>query len=144
MMRPTSDWSTHQLAEFVALVSSYRDENAALAGAAERAAEALEAEIGVAVLDGDVRASIGFARGAVPVDAVLSLGAGPGECTVDLPDFEAPPGEVREQRLAVWRAREQQPAVRFVVGFEQGDSGHVGNSLSWSILGRERVSGRGR
>lgn len=72
------DWSTHQLAEFVALVSSYSDADAALLGAAERVAEALEAEVGIAILDGAVRASVGFARGAVPDHEILAIeGDGP-------------------------------------------------------------------
>lgn len=70
-----NDWATQQLAEFVALVSSFEAEDAALLGAAERVAEALEAEAAVAVLHGGVRASVGFARGAVPVADVLALGS---------------------------------------------------------------------
>jgi len=83
----SGDWSTHQLAEFLAIVSSFRDEQAALAGAAERVAEALEAEVGVAVLDGAVRASVGFSRGAVPADELLALGADWQQRAVDLPCF---------------------------------------------------------
>jgi signal transduction histidine kinase len=85
----SGDWSTHQLAEFLALVSSFRDEQAALTGAAERVAEALEAEVGVAVLCGTVRASVGFPRGAVPVDELLALGADWQQRAVDLPGFGA-------------------------------------------------------
>ena len=85
----SGDWSTHQLAEFLAVVSSFHDEQAALTGAAERVAEALEAEVGVAVLDGSVRASVGFARGAVPVAELLALGADWQQRPVDLPGFGA-------------------------------------------------------
>jgi uncharacterized protein YigA (DUF484 family) len=84
-MTAAGDWATHQLAEFLALVSSFTDEDAALHGAAERAAEALEAEVGVAVADGAVRASVGFPRGGVPLDAILALGGDWQERAVDLP-----------------------------------------------------------
>jgi signal transduction histidine kinase len=86
-MPDPGDWTTYQLTEFVALVSSYPDEDAALNGAAERAAEALEAEVAVAVLGGEVRASVGFARGAVPVADVIALGSGHAERAVSLPGF---------------------------------------------------------
>ncbi|HEU0132939.1 MAG TPA: GAF domain-containing protein [Mycobacteriales bacterium] len=72
-MSDAGDWATHQLAEFLALVSSFTDESAALHGAAERVAEALEAEVGAAVVDGVVRASVGFARGRVPVAEIVAL-----------------------------------------------------------------------
>jgi signal transduction histidine kinase len=81
------DWATHQLAEFLALVSSFTDERAALHGAAERVAEALEAEVGVAVVDGIVRASVGFPSGGVPLRELLALGADPQERSVYLPGF---------------------------------------------------------
>jgi hypothetical protein len=71
----SGDWSTHQLAEFLALVSSYCTEEKALSGAAERVAEALDAEIGVAVVEGTVRASVGFSRGVVLAGELLALGA---------------------------------------------------------------------
>ncbi len=86
-MTASGDWATHQLTEFVELVSSFHDADAALNSAAERAAEALEAEVGVAVLDGTVRASVGFAHGAAPVDEILALGADWPDRIVDLPGF---------------------------------------------------------
>jgi signal transduction histidine kinase len=79
------DWGTHQLAEFLALVTSFTDEASALHGAAERAAEALEAEVGVAVVRREVRASVGFPRGAVPADEVVALGADWQQRAVTLP-----------------------------------------------------------
>jgi signal transduction histidine kinase len=84
-MTSSGDWATHQLAEFLALVSSFADERAALHGAAERAAEALEAEVGVAVVDGVVRASVGFPTGGVPLAAIVALGDDWQERAVDLP-----------------------------------------------------------
>ena len=53
-------WTTQQLVEFLSLVSSFPDEQSAICGAVERAAEALEAEVGAVVSDGRVRASTGF------------------------------------------------------------------------------------
>jgi K+-sensing histidine kinase KdpD len=119
-MAGSGDWTTYQLTEFVALVSSFADEDAALHGAAERAAEALEAEVAVAVLDGEVRASVGFARGAVPVDEVLALGASYGERAVELPGFGrgqamvAPLGDEASGWLLVVRASDEPYAAHDV------------------------------
>lgn len=85
------DWATQQLAEFLVQVSSYETADEALRGATERAAEALEAEVGVAVVDGAVRATVGFARGAVPAEELLALGADWQERIVLLPGL----GEAR-------------------------------------------------
>ena len=46
-------WSTHQLTEYFAAVSASSDEEATIRTAVERAVEALDAEIGAVVLDGD-------------------------------------------------------------------------------------------
>ncbi|HEV2891087.1 MAG TPA: GAF domain-containing protein [Frankiaceae bacterium] len=83
------DWATQQLAEFLVQVSSYATEDEALRGAAERAAEALEAEVGVAVQGGRVRASVGFARGAVPEADIVALGCDWQERDVALPGLGA-------------------------------------------------------
>jgi diguanylate cyclase (GGDEF)-like protein len=72
-------WSTQQLAEFVAGVSSYGDEPSTAAGAVERAAEALEVEIGALVKAGEILASVGFPLGKVPCDElVAATRRGPG------------------------------------------------------------------
>ena len=60
MVVPSTDWSTHQLAEFLAAVSSFKDEASATRGAIERAAEAFEAEVGAIVRNGSVVSSVGF------------------------------------------------------------------------------------
>ncbi|HET9442092.1 MAG TPA: EAL domain-containing protein, partial [Acidimicrobiales bacterium] len=70
-MSTGSDWSGQQLAEFLAAVSAYGDEAAAVAGAVERAAEAVEAEVGALVRSGEVVASVGFGRGRVPAAALV-------------------------------------------------------------------------
>src|SRR5690242_8165167 len=53
-------WSTHQLTEYFGAVSSPQDEHTAITVAVERAAEALEAEVGIVVINGQCRGSIGF------------------------------------------------------------------------------------
>ena len=57
------EWHAQQLAEFLAAVSAFEDEPAALDGAVERAAEAMEAEIAAIVRNGAVLASVGFRAG---------------------------------------------------------------------------------
>ena len=69
-------WSTHQLTEFLAAVSGSGDEQAATIEAIERAAEALEAELGAIVRAGSVVASVGFPRGRVPSEQLVELAAG--------------------------------------------------------------------
>jgi diguanylate cyclase (GGDEF)-like protein len=71
-----SEWHAQQIAEFLAAVSAYEDEPAALEGAVERAAEAMEAEVAAIVGDGAVLASVGFRAGHVPVDELVALAAG--------------------------------------------------------------------
>ena len=72
-------WHAQQIAEFLAAVSAYEHEAAALDGAVERAAEAMEAEVAAVVRDGQVPASVGFRAGQVPVAAVVAAAApGPG------------------------------------------------------------------
>ena len=64
-------WHAQQIAEFLAAVSAYEDEPAALDGAVERAAEAMEAEVAAVVGNGEVLASVGFRAGHVPVAALV-------------------------------------------------------------------------
>ena len=75
-MAATANWSAQQLAEFLAAVSSLPDEEAAVVSAVERAAESVEAEVGVMVRDGKPVAAIGFPRGRVPLDEILDAAAG--------------------------------------------------------------------
>ena len=84
-----SEWHAQQLAEFLAAVSAYEDEPAALDGAVERAAEAVEAEVAAVVRDGVVLASVGFRAGHVPVGALVVAAAG---ATGAPPAFLAVPG----------------------------------------------------
>ncbi|MEA2141987.1 MAG: hypothetical protein QOI64_417 [Solirubrobacteraceae bacterium] len=69
----SGNWSTQQLAEFLAVVSSVPEPAAAVREAVERAAEALEAEVGAVVQDGAVTASVGFPAGAVPEAELIAL-----------------------------------------------------------------------
>jgi diguanylate cyclase (GGDEF)-like protein len=64
-----------QLLELLAVVSSFSDEASAIRGAAERAAQALEAEVAAVVIGGSVAAAVGFPAGAVPEADLLAVGA---------------------------------------------------------------------
>src|SRR5580693_3957096 len=77
-------WTTQQLVEFLSLVSSFSDEPSAIAGAVERAAEALEAEVGAVVADGRLLASTGFAAADVPTE-LLSAAAQGAVSTIEVP-----------------------------------------------------------
>jgi hypothetical protein len=54
-----------QLLELLAVMSSYSDEDSAMGGAVEQAAQALAAEVAAIVVDGRVTACIGFPANAV-------------------------------------------------------------------------------
>jgi len=71
-MSPASQWSVHQLAEFLAAVSAHTDEASVILCAVELATEALEAEAGGVVWDGAVAATVGFPSGQVPHDAIIT------------------------------------------------------------------------
>ena len=82
-MSSLAHWTAQQLAEFLAVVSAAGDEAAAVAGAVERAAEALEAEVAAVVQGNQVLASVGFPRHH-PTDQLLAAAWG-GASTVDVP-----------------------------------------------------------
>src|SRR4051794_16854841 len=80
----SSDWSAQQLAEFLAVVSGCDDAALAVEVAVERAAEAVEAEIGALVRADGVDFSIGFRSGHVPERALCeAVDRGSNELTVD-------------------------------------------------------------
>jgi diguanylate cyclase (GGDEF)-like protein len=81
-------WSTQQLTEFLAAVSSCPDEQAAIRAAVERAAEALESEVGAVVLGGRLVTSIGFPDGEAPEAELLAVAQG-GRGPLDLPGVPA-------------------------------------------------------
>ena len=80
---PGAGWHAQQIAEFLAAVSAYETEAAALDGAVERAAEAMEAEVAAVVRDGRVPASVGFRAGQVPVAAVVAAASPAGSARPD-------------------------------------------------------------
>jgi diguanylate cyclase (GGDEF)-like protein len=71
-----ASWSTQQLVEFLAGISSCIDETSAMRDAVERAAEALDAEVAALVQGGAVVASTGFAAGLVPEAELASIARG--------------------------------------------------------------------
>jgi diguanylate cyclase (GGDEF)-like protein len=77
-------WSTQQLTEFLVRVSSFTEADAAIRGAVERAAEAVEAEVGAVVRDGILLASTGFPENDVPSDLLVSAATSGAEL-IELP-----------------------------------------------------------
>jgi diguanylate cyclase (GGDEF)-like protein len=59
-------WSIHQLTEYLVSVSKPQDPGSAIVVALERAIEALDAELGAVIIDGEVRGSVGFGVQGVP------------------------------------------------------------------------------
>ena len=70
-------WASQQIAEFLTAVSSFPDEDSAIRSGLERAAEALEAEIALLVRDEVIEASIGFRKGEIPNDLLITIPRGP-------------------------------------------------------------------
>ena len=95
-------WSTQQLAEFIAAVSSAETERTAARAAVERAAEALDADVAAIVAGGELVAAVGYAEGGAPVDELERVrpGAaarrlevpGVGSCAAAVATLEHPPG----------------------------------------------------
>ena len=78
-----SAWSTQQLAEFLAAVSSADTEAAAARATVERTAEELDAEVAAIVCGGELLAAVGYPDGAAPVAELAGLAPGvDGELTV--------------------------------------------------------------
>jgi signal transduction histidine kinase len=100
-MRPSA-WSTQQLADFLAVVSSSQTEASAALAAVERAAETLDAEVAAILNDGRLMAAVGYAEGTAPVaelgsvppgDAGVDVAVpGVGACSVTAVSLEYPPG----------------------------------------------------
>ena len=83
MTTAAATWPTQQLAEFLAAVMAYTDATAALRGGMEWAAEAVEAELGAVVSEGQVVASVGFGPGTIPL-AELITAARSGATTIEV------------------------------------------------------------
>jgi diguanylate cyclase (GGDEF)-like protein len=76
MLPSATALSTQQLAEFLAVISVVPDGDVAAAVAAEGAARALEAEVGVVLGRNGVLSAVGFPRGRVPVDELIEVVTG--------------------------------------------------------------------
>jgi signal transduction histidine kinase len=83
-MRPSA-WSTQQLAEFLAVVSSAQTEASAAHAAVERAAESLDADVAAIVCDGDLVAAVGYPEGAVPVAELGTVRPDRAGCQIAVP-----------------------------------------------------------
>jgi diguanylate cyclase (GGDEF)-like protein len=77
-------WATQQLAEFLAALSSFDDESAALREGVERASEAFEAEAAAVISGSEVKATTGFAADRIPVDDLRAVAEG-ASGAVDVP-----------------------------------------------------------
>ena len=93
MSAAAGNWSTQQLAEFLAGISSCDSEAEATQHAVERAAEALEAEVCIYIRDREVVDSIGFPPGAVTADPVTAVVEGDAD-SIDVPGLGACPAMV--------------------------------------------------
>jgi diguanylate cyclase (GGDEF)-like protein len=71
-------WSTQQLAEYLAAISTLPDEESLTRGAVERAAEALEAEVGALIRGNRVVSSVGFPAGECAEGKLLAAANGAG------------------------------------------------------------------
>jgi diguanylate cyclase (GGDEF)-like protein len=91
-------WALEQLTTFLFGLADAASLDALAREAVDGTAEAMEAEVAALVVDGTVVAAIGFARGAIPDDALLALAAsrptvavlpGIGPCHVSVVYFDA-------------------------------------------------------
>jgi diguanylate cyclase (GGDEF)-like protein len=90
-------WALEQLTAYLFGLADAGDPDAVMLEAVDEAAEAMEAEVAVLIVDGSVAAAIGFAIGAVPDDELLALAKdrpsvveleGVGRCHVSVAHFE--------------------------------------------------------
>ncbi|MDX6643489.1 MAG: hypothetical protein QOD76_1451, partial [Solirubrobacteraceae bacterium] len=95
-------WSTQQLAEFMAAISTLPDEESLTRHAVERAAEGLEAEVGAMISGTRVVTAVGFPAGGIPEAELLAAangetlqipGVGPGTVAV-APLDDTMPGQL--------------------------------------------------
>ena len=70
---PAEPLSTQLLEDFLALASSFRDEEGAILGGVEFAAETLSAEVAALVAEEEVVASVDFSDGRVPVEELVAI-----------------------------------------------------------------------
>jgi diguanylate cyclase (GGDEF)-like protein/PAS domain S-box-containing protein len=112
--RSTVNWSTQQLAEFLALVSSCTDPGDAACSAVEQAVEALDAKAGALVRDDVLEASVGFPDGHVPHREIAALTGDAHVAWIDVPGVG--------QLCAVSVALDDDASTRLVIA-RRGDTG---------------------
>ncbi|GAA5111694.1 GAF domain-containing protein [Pseudonocardia adelaidensis] len=105
-MSAPAGWPAQKLAEFLAAVSSFATEAEAAAGAVERVAESVDAEVVAIVSRGTVIAAIGYPEGAAPVAELVSV-AGGDRAELTVPGAGSSPAAVV--------ALENPPGARMVV-----------------------------
>jgi diguanylate cyclase (GGDEF)-like protein len=150
-----------QLLELLAVVSSYPDEDSAMRGAAERAAQALEAEVAAVVFADRVAACVGFPQGQIPEDDLVAVakherdkinvpGVGPCE-TVSAPWGGTHPGSlvlarwgetftVQEQSLVRGMARLLELTLTMLRALERSERQAAENAdLAKSLKQRQRL-----
>jgi len=107
---PHAGWSTRQLAEFLALISAFDDERAAIETGIERIVEVLAADAAALVRGGTVMAAVGLPSQGDAVEAWVAVAdghaksltiTGSGECDTTIASLEAE----RPMRLVVARRR---------------------------------------
>jgi hypothetical protein len=125
----TSAWSTQQLAEFVAAVSTAERETSAAIAAVERAAEALDADVAAIVCGGDLVAAVGYPDGAAPVDELEAVRPGTTDVALQVPGV----GDC----AAAAAALEHPPGATFVIarpatyGFTRAETGCCAGWRGW-------------
>jgi len=95
MAHAHESWPTQQLVEFLAVVSACSDLGLARRTAVERAAEAVEADVGALVQDGAVLATTGFSAEDVPAAAIVAA------ATQRTGELELPWGTCRTRNVPV-------------------------------------------
>jgi diguanylate cyclase (GGDEF)-like protein len=72
----TASWSTQQLTELLSLVSTLPEGADVVQRAVEHTVEAFDGDVGAAIADGEVVASVGYAASSVPEDQLLAAADG--------------------------------------------------------------------
>ena len=85
----TSQWSTQQLAQFVAAVSVAELESSAAMATVEQAAAALDADVAAIVCGGELVAAIGYPDGKAPVDELQAIRPGRAAAVLEVPGIGA-------------------------------------------------------
>ena len=106
-----STWSTHHVAEFLAVLSSSETQQAAIAVGVERIAESFDAEVCAYRSAAGIDAAVGFTPGRVPVAALLAA-TDDGASTLQLPGIgtctavTVPVGSGLDSQIVVARVHE--------------------------------------